>query len=60
MASNDGSDPFPLLHCIDSSFSLDNLASLTSAQLAAAWIIPHPDYDEAQHKRKIAKLWRSR
>ena len=53
-------NPFPWFHLLQPEGSLDDLGSLTSAQLAAAWIIPHPDYDETVHKRKIAKLWRSR
>lgn len=50
---------FPFFHLLESTFSLDNLAALTSAQLASAWLL-HPDYDAATHERKIKKLWRAR
>ncbi|KAL8286863.1 hypothetical protein RQP46_003869 [Phenoliferia psychrophenolica] len=52
-------NPFPFFHLQSAAFDLADLGSLTSAQLASAWIL-HPDYNEATHLRKIKKLWRAR
>lgn len=54
-----GKNLFPFFHLLPCDFSLADLSSLTSAQLAISWII-HPEYDCATHHRKIAKIWRGR
>lgn len=54
-------DLFPGFNLIDVNFELhqDRLDNLTSGQLVACWIVPHPDLDDTV-QRKILRLWRGR
>ncbi|GAA5869121.1 hypothetical protein JCM1840_000475 [Sporobolomyces johnsonii] len=53
---------FPLFHLRPIDFRLDSatISSLSTAQLAISWIVPHPDYNGAKHGEPLRTEWRAR